>query len=95
MATRSRGLFIILIPMMTLDVLVFASYADAIGAPSVRVSVPDDASVADVVLAVRAVATAIALPERPLVAVNHRYAKLDQRLQAHDEVALIPPVAGG
>ncbi|MEK6612188.1 MAG: MoaD/ThiS family protein [Gemmatimonadota bacterium] len=80
---------------MNLDVLLFASYADAIGAPAVRVSVPDDARVADVVLAVRALSAGATLPERPLVAVNHRYAKPDQLVKPTDEVALIPPVAGG
>lgn len=81
--------------MMTLDVLLFASYADALGAPAVRVTLPDQARVADVVQAVRSLAGAAALPERPLVAVNHRYAKPDQLVRATDEVALIPPVAGG
>lgn len=80
---------------MTLDVLLFASYADALGAPSVRVTVPDDARVADVVQAVRALSAGTTLPERPLVAVNHRYARGDQLVRATDEVALIPPVAGG
>jgi len=80
---------------MTLDVLLFASYADALGAASVRVTVRDDARVADVVQAVRALWAGTSLPERPLVAVNHRYARRDQLVQATDEVALIPPVAGG
>jgi len=80
---------------MTLDVLLFASYADAIGAPTVRVTVSDDARVADVVRAVRALAAGAVLPERPLVAVNHRYAKPEQLVRPTDEVALIPPVAGG
>ncbi len=80
---------------MQIDVLLFASYADAVGAASVRVSVADDASVAEVVQAVRSAAPAIHLPARPLVAVNHRYAGADVRVAPADEVALIPPVAGG
>ena len=35
------------------------------------------------------------LPPSPLVAVNERYARLDQVLHPGDEVAVIPPVAGG
>jgi molybdopterin converting factor subunit 1 len=81
--------------MITLDVLLFASYADAAGASALRVAVPDGARVADVVQAVRTAAPTIPLPERPLVAVNHRYAKPDSVVSATDEVALIPPVAGG
>ncbi len=80
---------------MQLDVLLFASYADAAGASSVRVSVSDAARVEDVVQAVRAAAPAIPLPARPLVAVNHRYAAADAVVAPTDEVALIPPVAGG
>lgn len=35
------------------------------------------------------------LPERVVVAVNHRYAEAGTTLSDGDEVALIPPVAGG
>ena len=35
------------------------------------------------------------LPEEPAVAVNRTYAFLDEELSAGDEVAFIPPVAGG
>ena len=80
---------------MTVDVLLFASYADALGARSVRVTVPDDACVDDVVRAVRALAPGVPLPARPLVAVNHRYARGDQAVRSSDELALFPPVAGG
>lgn len=80
---------------MILDVLLFASYADAAGAPSIRVTLADGARVSDLVRTVREMATGVALPERPLVAVNHRYARPDQPIAAGDEVALIPPVAGG
>ncbi len=78
-----------------MDVLLFASYADAAAASSVRVSVAEGARVADVVAAVRAAAPAIPLPARPVVAVNHRYASPDVVVAATDEVAFIPPVAGG
>lgn len=80
---------------MQIDVLLFASYADAAGAASLRVSVSDDARVADVIHAVRTAAPAVRLPARPLVAVNHRFAGSDVRVTPADEVALIPPVAGG
>lgn len=80
---------------MTIDVLLFASYADAAGAGHLRVTLPNGARVAALVEAVRAAAPAVALPARPLVAVNHRYAAMDVVVEAGDEVALIPPVAGG
>lgn len=80
---------------MTVDVLLFASYADALGAASVRVTVADGATVRDVLTAVRAEAPRLPLPARPLVAVNHRYAQPDHAIAPGDEVALFPPVAGG
>jgi molybdopterin converting factor small subunit len=36
-----------------------------------------------------------ALPERPLAAVNLRQARLDAQVNNGDEVALLPPIAGG
>ena len=80
---------------MTFDVLLFASYADALGGRSLHVTVPEGSRVADIVRVLRALADAGTIPERPLVAVNHRYAKLEQELHDGDEIALIPPVAGG
>lgn len=78
---------------MELNVLLFASWADALG-PSVTVRLSAVATVRDVLDAVLARAGGRSLPN-PLVAVNHRYAKLESSVRAGDEVALIPPVAGG
>jgi molybdopterin converting factor subunit 1 len=80
---------------MTVTVLLFASYADALGARSLNVELGSGATVADVVSRVRALPGAERLPSEPLVAVNERYAKRDRVLAAGDEVAIIPPVAGG
>ena len=80
---------------MTVDVLLFASYADAIGASRVAVDLPADATVGDVRARVRQMASGKRVPDNPMVAVNKRYARDDQRVSATDEVAIIPPVAGG
>jgi molybdopterin converting factor subunit 1 len=76
-------------------VLLFARYADALGAASVTVSLPDPATAADVLAAVRALPGADRLPPMPIVAVNQRYAAAADPVRAGDEVAIIPPVAGG
>lgn len=80
---------------MTVRVLLFASYADAIGAPEVRLELPAGASVRDVLAQVKAMVVGKRVPDHPLVAVNQRYAPEDQAVTAADEVAIIPPVAGG
>ena len=80
---------------MTLRVLLFASYADALGAPSVSVDLPAGTRVRDMLAHVQALAAGKRIPDKPLVAVNKRYANPDQVLTATDEVAIIPPVAGG
>jgi molybdopterin synthase sulfur carrier subunit len=79
---------------MTLRVLLFASWADAIGQRSIEVEVGDDATASDVLAAVSARAGAVALP-RPALAVNRQLARPTDRVASGDEIALIPPVAGG
>jgi molybdopterin converting factor subunit 1 len=78
-----------------LDVLLFASYAEALGANSIRLDMPEGARVRDVIGTLRKRAGGTALPPLPLVAVNQSYAAPDLSLSAGDEVAVIPPVAGG
>lgn len=80
---------------MTVNVLLFASYADALGAHSLALNVPTGATVADVLGHVRAMSGAGQLPSEPLVAVNERYARRDRVLAPGDQVAIIPPVSGG
>ena len=79
---------------MTVTVLLFASYAESLGASSFALDLPDGARVGDAVAQIRSRASG-ALPPKPLVAVNQSYANLADRLKAGDELAIIPPVAGG
>ncbi|MGI8617756.1 MAG: MoaD/ThiS family protein [Gemmatimonadaceae bacterium] len=74
--------------------LLFASYADALGSAEVPLLLIAGSTVGDAVAAVRAKAPD-AIPPRPLVALNERYATHDDALAQGDEIALIPPVAGG
>lgn len=79
---------------MQLNVLLFASYAEAFGGPCVGVTVNDGATVADLLAVVRNMGPAAGLPPAA-VAVNQEYAPASRRLSSGDEVAIIPPVAGG
>jgi len=78
---------------MNITVRVFAGYADAVGSDRVALSVPDPATVGSVRAAVAALSPA--LPPRPIIAVNEEYATDDVVIALGDEVAVIPPVAGG
>ena len=80
---------------MNVTVLLFASYADALGNDELDLTLPAGATVQDALRQVSRLPGAERVPPSPLVAVNERYAALDQRLSAGDELALIPPVAGG
>ncbi len=80
----------------TIRVRLFARYAELVGRAEAAVSVPLPATVGDVVQRLRDdIPAARALPERPLAAVNLRQVKLDARVKDGDEVALLPPIAGG
>lgn len=80
---------------MRVTVLLFASYADALGARTLTLDLPDDARTSAVVRALRERPGAASLPPAPLVAVNERYTGPDAPLTEGDVVAVLPPVAGG
>ena len=80
---------------MTIMALFFASYADAFGRDHIEMEVQKGATVGDLLRQLRALDPARRLPPAPLVAVNERYARYDHVLRQGDEVAVIPPVAGG
>jgi molybdopterin synthase catalytic subunit len=79
---------------MRVTVLVFASYAEALGTGSFDIDLPPGATAAACVAEVRRRA-GDGVPTSALLAVNRRYADPAQPLADGDEVALIPPVAGG
>lgn len=81
---------------MIVRTLFFASYRDIAGTDEMEVEVPGGASVADLVDRLRSTdARWRALPPTPAVAVNMDYAPITTALRDGDEVAFIPPVAGG
>ena len=80
---------------MTVTVRLFASYAEILGKSQLELTVPDGSTVADVVRSVNGMPGGNALPPSPLVAVNYSYAPSAHALANGDEVAIIPPVAGG
>lgn len=80
---------------MPVPVLLFASYADAFGSREVVAPIAAPCRVVELVDALRMLPGGDRLPARPLVAVNQAWAGAEMLVAEHDEVALIPPVAGG
>ena len=81
---------------MTVQTLFFAAYRDLVGTSTLDVQLAEGATVADLVRELRGRGAPFdGLPAAPAVAVNRAYAGLDDALGAGDEVAFIPPVAGG
>ncbi len=81
---------------MTVRTLFFASYRDLVGAADLMVDLPPNSTVAELVERLRTRGEPFErLPTAPAVAVNREYAPLETPLADGDEVAFIPPVAGG
>ena len=76
-------------------VRLFARYAELFGAEQVEVVLAPDARVADLIAALRILPGGAALPAQPFVAINLSQAPADTTLHVGDEVALLPPLAGG
>jgi molybdopterin converting factor small subunit len=80
---------------VTVTALLFASYADVLGADRVQLTLAPGSTVADALLELRRRPGGDRLPPRPLTAVNLDYAEQARVLESGDELAVIPPVAGG
>jgi molybdopterin synthase sulfur carrier subunit len=76
-------------------VLLFASYAERLGLESIDVRLPLPATVGGVLDRVRALPGGGELPPRPLCALNLAHVSLDAVVSAGDEIAVLPPLAGG
>jgi molybdopterin converting factor small subunit len=79
----------------TVTVQLFASYAESFGGPTLELPLESGSTVADLLDQLRLLPGASILPNSPRVAVNRKFATPDQHVDADDEIALIPPVAGG
>ncbi|HKT61132.1 MAG TPA: MoaD/ThiS family protein [Gemmatimonadales bacterium] len=80
---------------MTVRVLLFASYAESLGEEAMNVTLPSPVTVADVVSHVRGLPGGQSLPPKPLCARNLAHVGQDDPVTAGDEIAILPPLAGG
>lgn len=81
---------------MTITILAFAQAREALGAPSLRIDLPDGSRVADALgaLEVRHPGLA-ALRSHLAFALDRELVRADQALRDGAELALLPPVSGG
>ena len=81
---------------LTVRCRLFGRYAELLGAEELEVTLPVPATAGAAVAHLReTVAAAGLLPALPLVAINRQHARLAAPLADGDEVALLPPLAGG
>lgn len=80
---------------MTITVRLFASYAEKLGATEMTLDLEEGSTVADALRQVASMPGGSHLPPSPLVAINLSYARPASALSRGDELAIIPPVAGG
>jgi molybdopterin synthase catalytic subunit len=81
---------------VTVTLRLLARYAEVVGAESLVVEVGAPATVGDVLVAARVRWPALTrLPANPLCAVNFRQVRATTPVANGDEVAILPPVAGG
>jgi molybdopterin converting factor small subunit len=83
------------ISTLTVRVLLFASYAERLGLHATELTFEGTATVEDAIARLRAMPGGEMLPPRPLCAVNLSQARLDTPLTTGDELAVLPPLAGG
>jgi molybdopterin converting factor small subunit len=79
----------------SIRILLFASYAERLGQEVLQLQVAPGTSVGEVLEQVRALPGGERLPRRPLCALNLAHVGPEARVAAGDELAILPPLAGG
>ena len=76
-------------------VLLFASYSEVLGLDSLELTLENPATVEDALNWLRSQPGGDRLPAKPLCAVNLRHVHTSALLAPGDELAILPPLAGG
>ena len=79
----------------TVHILLFAAYAERLGREQIDAALRPGATVADALAYLRALPGGTELPARPLCARNLAHVGADALLSDGDELAVLPPLAGG
>jgi molybdopterin converting factor small subunit len=76
-------------------VQLFARYAELLGADEIALLLAPGATGTDLLHSLRTLPGGEALPGSPFLAVNRAHSPLSTVLHPADEIALLPPMAGG
>jgi sulfur-carrier protein len=80
---------------ITVRVLLFASYSDVLGLDALELTITHPATVNDALNRLRSLPGGDRLPAKPLCAVNLQHVHGSTTLSPGDELAILPPLAGG
>jgi molybdopterin synthase sulfur carrier subunit len=80
---------------LTVRVLLFASYAETLGFDAIELALDSPATVGDALERLRALPGGEKLPPKPLCALNLSQVTAEASLAGGDELAVLPPLAGG
>jgi molybdopterin synthase sulfur carrier subunit len=80
---------------VSVQVLLFARFAELLGTERLSLELPRPATLQSVLDQLRTLPGGGELPPRPLLARNQAQAPADTALSDGDEVAVLPPLAGG
>ncbi len=81
---------------MRVEVLLFAGLAEAAGAASIHIDLPENAVVATLIEGIQSAVPGLRGRIRGVaIAINRRYASPNDPIRPNDELAMIPPVSGG
>ena len=85
----------IVLTTVTVRVLLFASYAELLGCDALELQLESPATVADAIERLRSQPGGNRFPPKLLCALNLAQVGPSARLTTGDELALLPPLAGG
>lgn len=80
---------------ITVRVLLFANYSEILGHDRLELTIERPATVHDALNRLRRLPGGERLPPKPLCAVNLRHVQPATPLSSGDELAILPPLAGG
>ncbi len=81
--------------VVTLRVLLFGSYADVLGRESVEITLDAPARIQQAIELLRTLPGGDRLSPKPLCALNLEHTTPEASLSPGDELAILPPLAGG